>query len=99
MRPGPGVGEHSDAGADRRVVDAGSARNHDAGGLKAGHRLASGICGADTDADEVSGMDREGADFDLDLPGPWRRRFGDFGGFQDVGRLAGAGEGDGAYHR
>lgn len=44
-------------------------------------------------------MDREGADFDLDLPGPWRRRFGDFGGFQDVGRLAGAGEGDGAYHR
>jgi hypothetical protein len=37
---------------------------------------------AEADADEVSGMDREGADFDLDLSEPWRGRVGDFGGFK-----------------
>jgi hypothetical protein len=53
----------------------------------------------EADADEVSGMDREGTDFDLDLPGPWRRRIGDSGDFQDIGRVAGGDVGDGTCHR
>jgi len=99
LRPGPGVGEHGYACADRKGVDGGSSHNHDAGGLKAGDRALSGMWWAEPDADEVSGMDRKGADVDLDLPGPWQRRIRDFGDFQDAGGVAGGSVGDGTCHR
>jgi hypothetical protein len=53
----------------------------------------------EADADEVSRMDREGVDFDLNLSGPWRWGFGDFGNFQHVRGVTGGGVGDSPYHR
>jgi len=78
-------------------VDAGPGRNHDAGGFEAGDGALSGSWWAEADADEVAGVDREGADFDLDLSGPWCRRSRDLSDFRDVG-VAGRGVGDGPCH-
>jgi hypothetical protein len=80
LRPGSWVGEHGDAGANRRCADPGAGRNHDSGGFKPSHSTLA-RCGWDEgDADEVTRVNREGANLYLDLSGTRSRWIGDFGG-------------------
>jgi hypothetical protein len=80
LRPGSWVGEHGDAGANHRCADPGAGRNHDSGGFKPSHSTLA-RCGWDEgDADEVTRVNREGANLYLDLSGTRSRWIGDFGG-------------------